>query len=549
MALFKRKSSNDETAKTKNTVEKRDIELENSVYQDLLKSVEESEARDRMAQIHKDIDIAVPNADLSPNTETPPNIDMPRTPVKTAQVAGIGGINFVSDSASRFETPDFRANLAPQTPDHDVTFKDESYPTDTSSKVMKDASKIIEDFDATITNPSPRAGTGRGRADIGAMRLDVARISADIQSGEELYRRAQSRIENLTQFVERAEVDFSALNRLEPENRRLKARNKTLEAEINDKGRKLSVLEADLEDHRLRLAERTQISEQAQARLAQATKSLQDYERVLKKTQQDSDTNRLRLERNQTAFEVERREAEILRNKVAELSEIVDARSLETTEAKKMAESLLEDCGDFRNQASRYEAENIELRKSLDAALKQNNLMKGEMMSLHEDIRNFKTQYEFNVIAREDQITALESQIAELARQVEIKDEIVRNAARDVSELRKVRTGQDLDRDRLEKIIDAQNYQLEEAQAALVQARQDASDFDRRYRDVASALAMQQSRAHQAGPQTRPLAGDYMTQDGADIAELPDSRFDDLSDDDIQSRAMDVALGLRSNIA
>ena len=75
--------------------------------------------------------------------------------------------------------------------------------------------------------PVPPAITRSDRADLGSMRLDVARISADIQTGEELYRRAQQRIENLTSFVEKAEVDYSTLSRLEPENRRLKARNRT----------------------------------------------------------------------------------------------------------------------------------------------------------------------------------------------------------------------------------------------------------------------------------------------------------------------------------
>lgn len=504
MAIFKRKQSKVEKSDTKMTVEKRDIEIENAVYEELLRSVEKSEARDRATETSElELDVEIP------------------TPKSEPQAAsGLTGLGIGGDYAKRFEAPDFQANLSPETKDYDVT------PREPAPR-----SKAIENFDATITNPSPHAGTGRGRADIGAMRLDVARISADISSGEELYRRAQSRIENLTQFVERAEIDFSALNRLEPENRRLKARNKTLNAELNDQGRKLSVLEADLEDHRQRLSERTQISEQAQSRLAQATKSLQDYEKVLKKTQIESDQNRLGLERNQTALEVERRETEILRNKVAELSETLDARSVETTEAKKMAESLREDCSDFRNQSNRYEAENTELRSALDAALKQNNAMKGEMMSLHEDIRSFKTQYEFNVIAREDQITALESQISELNRQVEIKDEIVQNAARDVSELRKLRTSQDLERDRLEKLVDAQNYQLEEVQNALVVARQDASEFDRRYRDVAAALSMTQQRQTHA-PET------------ADIAELPDSRFDGISDSDVEQHITDMAFGI-----
>ena len=72
------------------------------------------------------------------------------------------------------------------------------------------------------------------------MRMDVARISADIQGGEELYRRALQRVEGLMGQVEKAEVDFSVLNRLEPENRRLKARLRTAQGELEGNKDKLS---------------------------------------------------------------------------------------------------------------------------------------------------------------------------------------------------------------------------------------------------------------------------------------------------------------------
>jgi len=77
------------------------------------------------------------------------------------------------------------------------------------------------------------------------MRLDVAKISADIQGGEELYRRGEelyrralNRVEGLMGFVEKAEIDFSVLNRLEPENRRLKAKLRTANGDVETiKGR------------------------------------------------------------------------------------------------------------------------------------------------------------------------------------------------------------------------------------------------------------------------------------------------------------------------
>ena len=142
------------------------------------------------------------------------------------------------------------------------------------------------------------------RDSIGAMRLDVARISADIQSGEELYRRAQQRIENLTNFVERAEVDFSMLNRLEPENRRLKARNRTIEREIDENARKMDVMRADLEDREQRLSEKTRVYEATVGKLSLAQKSLQEYERALNSSRESSDRNALNSERLQTSLDL-----------------------------------------------------------------------------------------------------------------------------------------------------------------------------------------------------------------------------------------------------
>ena len=120
--------------------------------------------------------------------------------------------------------------------------------------------------------------------------------------------------------------------------------------------------------------------------------------------------------------------------------------------------------------------------------------MKAEMISLHEDIRAFKAQSEFSIISREDEMSALQEQVNQLTKQLEIKDEILKNAARDVQDLRKVRTAQDLERERMETQIETQSYQLAQANSELLKSKQDVTDFDRRYRDVATALAAAQAR-------------------------------------------------------
>ena len=413
---------------------------------------------------------------------------------------------------------------------------------DTGASAEKSEAAAVTAFTAT-----PPATSRPDRADIGAMRLDVARISADIQSGEELYRRAQQRIENLTGFVERAEVDFSMLNRLEPENRRLKARNRTIEREIDANVQKMEVLRADLEDREQRLSEKTRVYETTVGKLSIAQKSLQEYERALNSSRESSDRNALNSERLQTSLDVERRENEVLRTRIVDITSEMDAKQNSYIEAKKIADSLAQDCSDFRQQAESAEKEADGLRKTLATAQTQNNAMKSELVSLHEDIRTFKSQSEFTIISREDEMTALQQQVELLTKQLDIKDEIVRNAARDVQELRKIRTAQDLERERLEAEIETQSYQLDQANSELIKSKQDVTDFDRRYRDVATALSVSQARRQSSppveNPDIQPRAKDQTTDETNSLDDL-----DSLTEDEISDRVMDFRLGLRSDI-
>ena len=418
---------------------------------------------------------------------------------------------------------------------------------ESKSTAGSEAAAQLNTPDETFIPSQPSANRPE-RADIGTMRLDVARISADIQSGEELYRRAQQRIENLTNFVERAEVDFSMLNRLEPENRRLKARNRTIQREIEANIQKMNVLRADLEDREHRLAEKTRIYESTLGKLSEAQKSLQEYERALNKTRGSSDRNALKSERLQTSLDVERRENEVLRNRLTETLTEMETQKSAYIEAKKVADSLAQDCSDFRQQAETAEKDADTLRKNLTTAQTQNNAMKAEMVSLHEDIRAFKTQTEFSIISREDEMTAMQQQVALLTKQLEIKDEILQNAARDVQELRKVRTAQDLERERLEAHIETQTYQLDQANSDLVKSRQDVTDFDRRYRDVATALSVAQARRMSSEPADTPDIQPSPALQRAEEAPFEDDELSDLSNEEIHDRIMDYRLGLRSDI-
>lgn len=378
---------------------------------------------------------------------------------------------FISESLKGFSAPALTADVKSNVKNIDVTPQPQLTPvtqpetkhqmgtvakttpveSHNESLSSKDESLVLAETDVL---PDVSRGPGLNsphRMDMSDMRLDVAKISADIQGGEELYRRALNRVEGLMGFVEKAEVDFSVLNRLEPENRRLKAKLRTANGDVETIKGKLSLVKADLEDHQNRLEEKSKQYETARARLITAASSLQEYERLLKTAKTEAERHALTVDRQNTALSVESTENKVLREKISELSASLANRQQEFLEASKTVESLKSDCADFREQADSYRAEAQDLRVALNTAKRQNNAMKGEMTALHEDIKTFKTQYEFNVISREDQVTDLEAQIDFLAKEVDIKAELAQSATQDIASLRSVRNAQDIERDRLEK--------------------------------------------------------------------------------------------------
>ena len=381
---------------------------------------------------------------------------------------------FLTQSLQNFTAPTFTASLDGKTKNVDVTSETPQLTTNID-KILAEARNEAEVLSAAETaasretpsaqTPLPDVSTdlnlsGPKRLDMGEMRVDVAKISADIQNGEELYRRALQRVEGLMGYVEKAEVDFSVLNRLEPENRRLKAKLRTANGEVENYKGKLSLVSADLEDHQERLEDKTKQYEDARAKLTTAANSLQEYERVLKATKTESERYALAVDRHKTALTVEGKENKVLREKIGELSTALEMRQAEHLSASKMVESLRADCEDFRDQAETYRTEAQDLRITLNTAKRQNNSMKGEMLALHEDIKTFKTQYEFNVINREDQVTDLEAQIAFLAKEVDLKTELANAATQDIASLRGIRNEQDIERDRLEKQLAAAHEEI-----------------------------------------------------------------------------------------
>ena len=380
------------------------------------------------------------------------------------------------------------------------------------------------------------------RANLSEVRMDVARITSDIQSGERLYQRAQQRVESLMSFVERAEVDFSLLNRLEPENKRLKARNRVLEAESEADKHSQRRLQNELDEVSAQLESARQKLQASESKLGAVTTQMGQRDRELARLTDEMEQAGLRLERTQTTVDVESRENVVLRDQITELSSRIDDVTSERMELAKMVESLKIDCDDFRAQKDQAVGEVSDLRAALATAQKVNGEMKTRMVGLHEEIKSFKTQYEFNVISRDDRILNMEARLADLTKQVRIKDDVAKSALADVAELRRARTAQDVERERLERLIESQQRQLDEANAQIQRSSASMSELDQRYNDVAAALSMHQKRLTPTG-NAAPLAPP------PPFADRPDSEIDALTPETVEDLITDYKLGLREGLA
>lgn len=378
-------------------------------------------------------------ADLTIPDPTPPPLNpiIPTTP---------SAIN--SGPAMQIETDPY---------DSDITDADTGYEaSDFDRSEGNDRFDRVEDFDESddyevslyksdAFEPPLRPSKTRSRADINALRTDVDSLVSDLQNGESLYRRAQTRIENLSRSVEEAESGFTLLNRLQPENLKLKARNKLLIKDYNETSRELKIVEAELSDHQQWLAERTEKLESVSKQLSESNKSLHEYERTLKDVQQEGDQYRIDLVQAQSKLDVERRENHVMKKRINVLSDRLEERNIQALEVKKTIDSLKDDWEDFRSDAQRLERENSELRDKLDDAVKSRNTLKGRSSAMSDDIRSLKSQHEFDMIARDEQILALEGRIRDLTRENEIKDSIVRDTCRDMADLKSIRSRQQIE--------------------------------------------------------------------------------------------------------
>lgn len=324
---------------------------------------------------------------------------------------------------------------------------------------------------------------------LGELRLDIARITSDIDNGEALYRRAQQRVTSLMGFMEKAEVAVSVLNRLQPENRKLIAKNRSLETDVEAQKYIIASLENDRTKLRDNLDQATNREETLRGQFTELKSILDERNRENEALLTDADATQMQLERIKTNLEIATRENSTLNDRMSDLSEHIQRLSEEKINTEKTLETVKADLNDELDRNNSMEAENSELRISLRTSNRHNSEMHNELMEVQDKIVIYKTQHETHLHRRDDRIIVLESRIKELEKIIKHKDEIVQTKTDNVSALKKSVSRHEIEREKLEKIVEDQNYQLSKAEEELLSSKHDIAELDQQYRDLAKALS------------------------------------------------------------
>ncbi|MGJ8563248.1 MAG: hypothetical protein ACSHXY_06815 [Alphaproteobacteria bacterium] len=332
------------------------------------------------------------------------------------------------------------------------------------------------------------------------LRLDIVRITSDIESGETLYRRAQQRINSLMGFLEKAEVGLSVLKRLEPENRLLKSENRSQKTNIEAQQYALTRLESDLKD------EKTAASNTA-IKIERLHHQLADLQATLKEKEQENETlvaakddHIVKAERVKTDLDIEIRENSSLRERMANMATQIEQLNSERLELLEVTETQKADQSDAHDKRNTLETENAELLLRLRKSERQSDEIRDEMVQVQGKVTAFKTHYEQQILRRNDKISVLESKLTEFEKQISLKDDALQATTFEISDLKKSNARHEIEREKFRTHIANQTALLSKSENEMRKAKRDIATLSTRCRDLTQSAAMARIRETQPVP-------------------------------------------------
>ncbi len=347
----------------------------------------------------------------------------------------------------------------------------------------------LEDRDdmAGIMDNLPPA-TSAKLNELNRAKTDLAQMEAEMAKSQRMFKLANDRIGELSRYLSHSEVDLATLERLTPENERLVTRSNELKSELTRE----KALTAESEARAVAIESKYFEAQKANELHRQDALTLKETIRSLKQSidSKSKEVSELTatLDDMRDKLDLERDNATVLAEKNSRIVAEMSTVSRKNLELEKRVEEI--HASNKRNAKER-EAAQIEL-KSLRlefGTLRDSAIDKAARLeSLQNELSIKERNFDENIKYRENEVFGLQSSIEDYQVQLRIKEDVSRRADRELIDLKTMMAEETKRRRRLEKELDDQSKQLEQNRQALVQARQNFDDLNRRLVDAQSEL-------------------------------------------------------------
>jgi|GEM_PF-3441091 len=318
-----------------------------------------------------------------------------------------------------------------------------------SNSAPKPSDRLSADLDALdnlqmlplAAKPAPvdtprELGPRRKTAGLTHMRNDLAQLNKDMSSGEQFYAQSLRRINDLIDYAYETETTLSALEKLEPENARLKEELAEASKKLTDQVVRAESMKSKADAYENRYLETRQALETSQLSLTQMEALRETLSREIEAKDNDLAImiNKAREIKNAHSLDIK-----ALDDYKAKASELANELSVTQSGRHEVEQRLQDLSARHETLQSEYNAleRMVSQTRNAQKATEEHNLaLKTKLESVLSDVKIFKQQFDASAQNKDAEIGLLRSKISDLNSDIAVKDGVVERAHGEMADLR-----------------------------------------------------------------------------------------------------------------
>ncbi len=357
-----------------------------------------------------------------------------------------------------------------------------------AADISRPAPKLEDHDELTgVMNNMPEIASAKLN-ELNRARADLAQMEQELSKSQRMFSLATDRIDEIGKFLSASEVNLSTLERLEPENAKLSSKISELRSEVTREKALSSETEARVTAIEGKYLEAQKANEQYRQDALTLTETIRGLRQSIDAKAREVRDLMVQNDDLKDKLDTERDNAAIMAEKHSRIVADMSTTSRKNLELEKRVEEL--QASGKRNANEREEAlldlKSLRLEYS---ALRDANIEKtSRLEAVEHDLKVKERSFDENIKYRDNEIFGLQSGLEDFKVQLRIKEEVSRRTDRELIDLKSMVGEETKRRRRLEKDLDDQARELSQNRDALVQARQNFDDLNRRLIDAQAEL-------------------------------------------------------------